>query len=337
MESPSVLDGPSYLLWETASRSIDRARRRRLRPQVPPNSDDLVPIALDDGAGLQAPPGDEEAPNLPAGALPLHPPAGSFESSSGCDDCMGYGKRAPGGLTPKRQGGKPDAPPPQRPRADSHHAQDVGDRDFVARQQFPASATSVSVTDRDLQHALPFSAAGWPPYGALRLVGNPFRSVGRLIIAVNFRGLPPTRPSVRAGREDPTTATPTVGDATVSSPIDFRTVGAYGKPETPLITKDYEVWASNDRPIQVGGKHDWRMCARLGPRYRVVLTHPRLRPRPSRPIPTRRICPRKWIGAPRRLDMINRFSPLPVILYLGEGIIAKDLVGRPPPPEGCVG
>ena len=38
-----------------------------------------------------------------------------------------------------------------------------------------------------------------------------------------------------------------------------------GDDETPLVATDYKVWALNDRLIQVGGKHDWRMGVRKGP------------------------------------------------------------------------
>ena len=109
------------------------ARRRLLRPQVAPNTEDMGPITPNGGAILPVPSVGENVPDPPAGALWLHPPSGTFEFSQVSDDFQGFGERAPAGQTPKKEGGKPDAPRPQRPRADSQEAQGVGHGEFLAR------------------------------------------------------------------------------------------------------------------------------------------------------------------------------------------------------------
>ena len=98
-----VLHGQFRLFWETAPRNIDRARRRWLRHQVAQNAEDIGPITLNGGTALQSPSDEEDFPEPPAGASPLHPPPGSYESSSDSDDSQGYGGR---GRAAKCPGGR---------------------------------------------------------------------------------------------------------------------------------------------------------------------------------------------------------------------------------------
>ena len=87
--------------WEIASRNIDRACRRWLRPKETQNNADVGPIAFVDGAILRPPPDDRDVPELPAGALPPYFLFGSSESSSDADAFPGHSERASGGLTPR--------------------------------------------------------------------------------------------------------------------------------------------------------------------------------------------------------------------------------------------
>ena len=49
------------------------------------------------------------------------------------------------------------------------------------------------------------------------------------------------------------------------SPRGFRMVGANGKLELPVLSKDFQVRDSGDRLVQKDGKHYWRSGVRLGP------------------------------------------------------------------------
>ena len=177
------------------SRSVDRSRRRRMRAQVPPNTEGMGPITLNDGAILQGPSDDKDAPELPAAALSLHPPCGSYESSTDSGGSQGYSGRVPGSQKPERKGGKPGGPSRQRPRADFQHAQGVGDEEFLARRQSSPLATpgSVMVTGRDPQDAIHFPLAGLASCDALFPIGDRPRSFGRPGRAVDFKGMPPTK------------------------------------------------------------------------------------------------------------------------------------------------
>ena len=75
-EPPLVLDGRLHVFRGIASRNIDSARRRRLRPQVASIAEEPDPITLEDGATPQVPSDDENVPDLPDGALSLRPPYG---------------------------------------------------------------------------------------------------------------------------------------------------------------------------------------------------------------------------------------------------------------------
>ena len=105
----------------------------------------MGPITLNNGAISPVRSGDEGAPGLPDGALFLNPHFGSLGFSSDSYDMQEYGDRAPCGQTPTRAADKPDTPPSRRPRADSQHAEDVGDEGFLLRRQIPASAAPSSV------------------------------------------------------------------------------------------------------------------------------------------------------------------------------------------------
>ena len=68
-----ALDGRLLLFRETAPRSIGRARRLQLRSQVSPIAEEFGPFTSESGEIPHAPPGNEIAPELPDGALALHP------------------------------------------------------------------------------------------------------------------------------------------------------------------------------------------------------------------------------------------------------------------------
>ena len=102
--------------------------------------------------------------------------------------------------------------------------------------------------------------AGRPPYDAPFSMGDLPRSVGCPVFTgrnrsirwfnrlrlVNLSGFSPAETVVRGGRGNPITAALKVSGATLSTPRDFRMVGADGKRGTPLVTKDYRVCALND-------------------------------------------------------------------------------------------
>ena len=138
----------------------------------------MNPSMLDGGAILHVPPDGDDAPDLPTGAFALHPPPGSAKSSADSDCGAGFRRSNRWSYAPKRKAGKPDGPPPQRPRTDAQKAQDAGGEEFRARHQFPALAPAgfSVVSNRDLQHAIRFPIAGWPPRGVLVPTGERLRS-----------------------------------------------------------------------------------------------------------------------------------------------------------------
>ena len=99
--------------------------------------------------------------------------------------------------------------------------------------------------------------SGWPPCDAVFPAEDPFRSVESPVFAVGLRGFPQLETSERGGREYPITAFEVSG-ASLATPTGFRMM-------EHLATKNYQVRAANNRPIQVEGEHDRRMSVRLGP------------------------------------------------------------------------
>ena len=65
-QTSSACYGRLRLFWETASQNNGRARRRWLRSQVAPDTEDMGPIALDDGAIREVRRDDGGIPDLPA-------------------------------------------------------------------------------------------------------------------------------------------------------------------------------------------------------------------------------------------------------------------------------
>ena len=65
---------PSGNFWSVVDRRLDRFRRRRLRAQASPLSEQMGPITLDDAAVLQAPSDDEVIPAAQQRPLSLYPP-----------------------------------------------------------------------------------------------------------------------------------------------------------------------------------------------------------------------------------------------------------------------
>ena len=66
---PWVSDERLRRFWEIASRNMDRACRRWLRPQVAYYAEDMGPITLDDNAGPRVPSDGEDVPEFPDSAL----------------------------------------------------------------------------------------------------------------------------------------------------------------------------------------------------------------------------------------------------------------------------
>ena len=92
--------------------------------------------------------------------------------------------------------GEPNAPLPQRPRADSQRAQDGENEEFRERHKFPAMATTGFpglVDGRDLQHTTRFPVAGWPPRKVLSLMSDHNRFAGHPVFAIDFGNVPPNQ------------------------------------------------------------------------------------------------------------------------------------------------
>ena len=64
---------PSGNFWSVVDRRLDRFRRRRLRAQASPLSEQMGPITLDDGDALQIPTDDKIAPDERRISLSLSP------------------------------------------------------------------------------------------------------------------------------------------------------------------------------------------------------------------------------------------------------------------------
>ena len=76
---------------------------------------------------------------------------------------------------------------------------------------------------------------------------------------MDFEGLPPAKTFTCGARADPTSVALGAAGTQMVLRRGFRVVGADGKPQLPLLSKDFQVRAPEDRLVRKDGKRDWRL------------------------------------------------------------------------------
>ena len=143
-------------------RYIGRVRRRWRGAQIPPIPEDGGPLALSGGAAPEISSDAEWVPDLPPGAISLHPPFGFIESPRESAPDWGADTPSANVRTPRRSGGELGAPSPQGVRTESREVRVAGDAAFRARSLPVAwDRGNLFTIDGDgIQHAMRSPAGG---------------------------------------------------------------------------------------------------------------------------------------------------------------------------------